>query len=162
MLVRPQLAVNIGMCARAMANFGLVDLRLVSPREGWPRTGAYRKGATIEGLDRAAAVEDVLVFHAGTTRAAGRIVTDGGRVLAVVLTGMGQDGTAGCEVIRRAGGQVLAQDEESSVVWGMPRFVITSGLADKVLPLDQMAPEMLRRVMESRGGFRREFERATL
>ena len=40
MLVRPQLAVNIGMCARAMANFGLSDLRLVSPREGWPRTGA--------------------------------------------------------------------------------------------------------------------------
>ena len=44
-LVRPQLAVNIGMCARAMANFGLSDLRLVAPREGWPRTGAYRKGA---------------------------------------------------------------------------------------------------------------------
>jgi len=44
-LVRPQLAVNIGMCARAMANFGLSDLRLVSPREGWPRTGALRKGA---------------------------------------------------------------------------------------------------------------------
>jgi tRNA/rRNA methyltransferase len=44
-LVRPQLAVNIGMCARAMANFGLVDLRLVNPREGWPRTGALRKGA---------------------------------------------------------------------------------------------------------------------
>ncbi len=44
-LVRPQLAVNIGMCARAMANFGLTDLRLVNPREGWPRTGALRKGA---------------------------------------------------------------------------------------------------------------------
>ncbi len=43
--VRPQLAVNIGMCARAMANFGLSDLRLVNPREGWPRTGALRKGA---------------------------------------------------------------------------------------------------------------------
>ena len=40
-LVRPQLAVNIGMCARAMANFGLSDLRLVAPREGWPREGAY-------------------------------------------------------------------------------------------------------------------------
>ena len=44
-LVRPQLAVNIGMCARAMANFGLTDLRLVNPRDGWPRTGALRKGA---------------------------------------------------------------------------------------------------------------------
>ena len=41
-LVRPQLAVNIGMCARAMANFGLDDLRLVNPREGWPRTDDYR------------------------------------------------------------------------------------------------------------------------
>ena len=41
-LVRPQLAVNIGMCARAMANFGLDDLRLVNPREGWPRTDEYR------------------------------------------------------------------------------------------------------------------------
>ena len=40
-LVRPQLAVNVGMCARAMANFGLVDLRLVNPRQGWPREGAY-------------------------------------------------------------------------------------------------------------------------
>jgi tRNA/rRNA methyltransferase len=44
-LVRPQLAVNIGMCARAMANFGLDDLRLVNPREGWPREGARRKSA---------------------------------------------------------------------------------------------------------------------
>ena len=41
-LVRPQLAVNIGMCARAMANFGLDDLRLVNPREGWPRSDDYR------------------------------------------------------------------------------------------------------------------------
>ena len=44
-LVRPQLAVNIGMCARAMANFGLCDLRLVAPREGWPREGQYREVA---------------------------------------------------------------------------------------------------------------------
>ncbi|MCL2384219.1 MAG: RNA methyltransferase [Alphaproteobacteria bacterium] len=44
-LVRPQLAVNIGMCARAMANFGLTDLRLVTPREGWPCIDAYRKVA---------------------------------------------------------------------------------------------------------------------
>ena len=44
-LVRPQLAVNIGMCARAMANFGLDDLRLVNPREGWPRSGEYREVA---------------------------------------------------------------------------------------------------------------------
>ena len=44
-LVRPQLAVNIGMCARAMTNFGLTDLRLVAPREGWPRTDEHRETA---------------------------------------------------------------------------------------------------------------------
>src|SRR5277367_4984310 len=44
-LVRPQLAVNIGMCARAMANFGLDDLRLVNPRQGWPRGEEYREVA---------------------------------------------------------------------------------------------------------------------
>ena len=44
-LVRPQLAVNIGMCARAMANFGLDDLRLVNPKQGWPRTDEYREVA---------------------------------------------------------------------------------------------------------------------
>jgi tRNA/rRNA methyltransferase len=44
-LVRPQLAVNIGMCARAMANFGLDNLRLVNPRQGWPRSDEYREVA---------------------------------------------------------------------------------------------------------------------
>jgi tRNA/rRNA methyltransferase len=52
-LVRPQLAVNIGMCARAMANFGLDDLRLVNPRQGWPRDDEYREVAAHYGLDHA-------------------------------------------------------------------------------------------------------------
>lgn len=75
----------------------------------------------------------------------------GSRTLAVVLTGMGQDGLKGCEVIRGAGGQVIVQDEASSVVWGMPGYVAKAGLAHKVLPLDQIAPEIVRRVSESRG-----------
>lgn len=75
----------------------------------------------------------------------------GSRTLAVVLTGMGQDGLKGCEVIRGAGGQVIVQDEASSVVWGMPGYVAKAGLAQKVLPLDQIAPEIVRRVSESRG-----------
>jgi two-component system, chemotaxis family, protein-glutamate methylesterase/glutaminase len=62
---------------------------------------------------------------------------------------MGQDGLRGAENIRDAGGQILAQDEESSVVWGMPGFVANAGLADAVLPLDQIGPEMLRRVTQS-------------
>jgi two-component system chemotaxis response regulator CheB len=66
-------------------------------------------------------------------------------VLAVVLTGMGRDGVAGCERVRAAGGAVLAQDRATSVVWGMPGLVAESGLADAVLPLDRMAPEIARR-----------------
>jgi tRNA/rRNA methyltransferase len=61
-LVRPQLAVNIGMCARAMANFGLSDLRLVSPREGWPRTGARRKGAYAAAAGAVHLLEKARVF----------------------------------------------------------------------------------------------------
>ena len=75
----------------------------------------------------------------------------GANSLAVVLTGMGQDGLRGCEDIRGVGGQILAQDEASSVVWGMPGFVAQAGLADKILPLNQIANEITRRVRESRG-----------
>ncbi len=70
----------------------------------------------------------------------------GGRAIAVILTGMGQDGLHGCKCIQEVGGQVLAQDKASSVVWGMPSFVVNAGLADKILPLDQMAGEIIRRI----------------
>ena len=69
-----------------------------------------------------------------------------GNVLAVVLTGMGNDGLRGCEAIRHAGGQILVQDEASSVVWGMPGFVARAGLADGQITLNQMAGEILNRV----------------
>ena len=72
--------------------------------------------------------------------------------LGIVLTGMGQDGLRGCEAIRAVGGQVLAQDEATSVVWGMPGAVARAGLADQVLPLEQMGPEILRRVRQGRSG----------
>jgi two-component system chemotaxis response regulator CheB len=71
-------------------------------------------------------------------------------VLAVVLTGMGQDGLRGCELIREAGGQVVVQDEATSVVWGMPGFVARAGFADKILPLEQIAGEIVRRVNAER------------
>jgi two-component system chemotaxis response regulator CheB len=70
----------------------------------------------------------------------------GPHALAVVLTGMGQDGLRGCKAIAEVGGQILAQDEASSVVWGMPGFVARAGLADRVLPLNQLGPEIIRRV----------------
>ncbi len=70
--------------------------------------------------------------------------------LAVVMTGMGQDGLLGCARIQEAGGQILAQNEETSVVWGMPGFVVNAGLADAVLPLGKLAGEIVRRVREGR------------
>lgn len=76
--------------------------------------------------------------------------TYGAGTLAVVLTGMGQDGFQGCEAIRAAGGQVLVQDEASSVVWGMAGCVAKAGLADQVLPLDQIGAEIVRTVRQSR------------
>jgi two-component system chemotaxis response regulator CheB len=76
-------------------------------------------------------------------------------VLAVVMTGMGQDGLRGCEKIREAGGQVLAQDQASSVVWGMPRLVANAGLVNRVVGLDELGREILRRVMFMRPTQRR-------
>lgn len=74
----------------------------------------------------------------------------GAGTLGVILTGMGQDGMRGCQLIREAMGQVIAQDEKSSVVWGMPGAVVQSGLADVVVPLDRVCQEIVRRVQESR------------
>jgi len=62
--------------------------------------------------------------------------------LAVVLTGMGRDGLEGCREIRRAGGRILAQDQASSVVWGMPGFVVEAGLADSALKPEDLAREI--------------------
>ncbi|GGK17954.1 chemotaxis response regulator protein-glutamate methylesterase [Pilimelia terevasa] len=59
----------------------------------------------------------------------------GRATVATVLTGMGQDGRAGAEILRRAGAEIVAQDEASSVVWGMPGAVVEAGLADQVKPL---------------------------
>lgn len=62
----------------------------------------------------------------------------GSRCLAVVLTGMGQDGVRGLKALKEAGGQVIAQDEATSVVYGMPRAAVEAGVVDKVLPLEEI------------------------
>jgi len=73
-----------------------------------------------------------------------------GGTLAVVLTGMGQDGKRGCEAVRAAGGQVLVQDAETSTVWGMPGAVARAGLADATLPRGEIAREIVRRTLVDR------------
>jgi two-component system chemotaxis response regulator CheB len=72
--------------------------------------------------------------------------------LTVILTGMGQDGLRGCQALREAGGQVLAQDQATSVVWGMPGYVAQAGLADRVLPLSMIAGEIVKRVQARKPG----------
>jgi len=70
----------------------------------------------------------------------------GGNVLGVVLTGMGADGTRGSAEIRGAGGEIIVQDEATSVVWGMPGSVVAANLADRIYPLEGIAAEVVRRV----------------
>ena len=67
-----------------------------------------------------------------------------GGILAVVLTGMGSDGMRGGKEIVAAGGSVIAQDEASSVVWGMPGAAVNAGICAAVMPLDQIAPKLVR------------------
>lgn len=118
-----------GRAVLAPGDRHLVALRrggevLVTTRSGPPENSCR---PSVDVLFRSAAGQ----FGAGT--------------LGVVLTGMGQDGLLGAGEIRRAGGQILAQDRVSSVVWGMPGHVARTGLADGVLPLADIAAEIIRR-----------------
>jgi two-component system chemotaxis response regulator CheB len=72
----------------------------------------------------------------------------GSSVVALILTGMGEDGVEGLRAVRQAGGQVIAQDEASSVVWGMPGAAVAAGLADSVLPLDAIPIRLLEMVLK--------------
>jgi two-component system chemotaxis response regulator CheB len=64
------------------------------------------------------------------------------RVIGVILTGMGHDGMEGMAAIKKANGRTIAQDEATCVVYGMPKAVVDSGMADKVVPLEKMAGEI--------------------
>lgn len=68
----------------------------------------------------------------------------GPRIAVAILTGMGYDGRDGCEVVHRRGGYVIAQDEKSSVVWGMPGAVAESGCVHEVLDLDDIAHALVK------------------
>src|SRR5205807_10149726 len=119
---------------------------LVEPGQAWVAPGDYHMAVTRSGANVCVKLHqepeenscrpavDVLFRSAAQIYGAG--------VLAVVLTGMGKDGLRGCQCVREAGGTVLAQDEASSVVWGMPGFVAKAGLAHEVLPLTQMGTEI--------------------
>ncbi|WP_433610176.1 protein-glutamate methylesterase/protein-glutamine glutaminase [Dactylosporangium sp. CA-139114] len=77
--------------------------------------------------------------------------TYGGSTLAVILTGMGQDGKRGADQLRSAGAEIVAQDEATSVVWGMPGAVAQAGIAHAVLPLGEIANHLISRTAGGRG-----------
>lgn len=72
----------------------------------------------------------------------------GARVLGVVLTGMGRDGALGAKAIRREGGYCIAQDETTCAIYGMPRAAFEAGGIDRALPLDEIAPFLVKRVSD--------------
>ena len=74
----------------------------------------------------------------------------GRSALAVVLTGMGQDGRRGGMELSATGAEIVAQDEQSSVVWGMPGAIVNNGLANAVLPLDDVAAYLISRAAPAR------------
>ncbi|MDD3650114.1 chemotaxis response regulator protein-glutamate methylesterase [Immundisolibacter sp.] len=75
----------------------------------------------------------------------------GGDVLALILTGMGRDGQQGCRRLHALGASIYAQDEASSVVWGMPGAVVQAGLAQRVLPLADIGPAIVARLTSAAG-----------
>ena len=124
----------------------------VSDAQGWVAPGNWHLLVKREAIVRLALNQEPPVNSCRPSvdvmfRSAAEVY--GAGVLAVILTGMGQDGLAGCQAVRQAGGQVLAQDEASSVVWSMPGAVVNAGLANEVLPLKNLGPEIVRRVRRS-------------
>jgi two-component system chemotaxis response regulator CheB len=130
-------AVRTGTIYIARGNW---HLEVLAPsRSGLPPTLHLNQGP-LENHCRPAV--DVLFRSAASVYGSG--------VLAVVLTGMGSDGVLGCRIVREQGGSVLAQDQASSTVWGMPGAVANAGLAQRILPLNAIAPEILRLASRTR------------
>ena len=117
---------------------------ILRPGEAWVAPGDYHMVVTQNGkqveldLNQDAPENSCRPAADVLFRSVARVF--GSRTLAVVLTGMGEDGLRGCDVLKECGARIFAQDEASSVVWGMPGAVVQAGLVDQVLPLNQMAP----------------------
>lgn len=127
---------------------------ILEPGKVWIAPGNFHMVVEREG------VNTILRTHQGPQENSCRPAVDvlfrsvaehfGANCLGVILTGMGQDGLKGCEALSRVGAQVIVQDEPTSVVWGMPGAVTRAGLANRVLPLKEIASEITRRVSDGR------------
>jgi two-component system chemotaxis response regulator CheB len=148
-----QLAERLATTSRIRVNEGVSGQKLL-PGHAWLAPGDTHmtveivRGEAQIHLDRGARVNSCRPSVDILFQSAAKIF--GSHVLAIVMTGMGQDGFSGCEEVSRSGGQILVQDEASSVVWGMPRAVVNAGLANRVLPLAELGENIVRRVMTHR------------
>jgi two-component system chemotaxis response regulator CheB len=115
---------------------------LIAPGDWHLRVKASPAGKVVVTLDRAPLENACRPAADVLFRSAGEVW--GGAVMAVVLTGMGQDGLKGARFLSELGAYVMAQDQASSVVWGMPRAVVSHRLAHSVVALEDMPVEICR------------------
>lgn len=116
----------------------------VAPGDGHLVLDGHRRSSTPLSVEKDTEVNNVIPSIDVTLNSAARYA--GEDTYAVVLTGMGSDGARGADRLKRKGGTVLAQDEETSAVYGMPKAVAEGGNADEVLSPNEIAPEILRRI----------------
>jgi len=114
---------------------------LIAPGDYHMRVGHYGSNPVIK-LDQSPPENSCRPAVDVLFRSVGEVY--GGSVVSAVLTGMGQDGLRGAQMLRAYGAYIIAQDEATSVVWGMPGAVAAAGLANCVVPLDGVVPEVLR------------------
>jgi two-component system chemotaxis response regulator CheB len=140
------LAEHLGRASQRPAREG-IDGELVRPGRIYLAPGGHHMRVVRQGANAAIALDDGPPVNfckpAVDPMFASAIDVWQGGVLAVVLTGMGSDGMRGGKEIVAAGGSVIAQDEASSVVWGMPGSATHAGICAAVLPLDQIAPKLI-------------------
>ena len=137
-------------CSSALSVREGFDGAVVRPGEVWLAPGGYHMTVMRKGT------EIILKTNQNAPEHSCRPAVDvlfrsvaevyGSNALALVLTGMGRDGTAGCQSLDKCGAEILVQDESSSVVWGMPRSVVEAGVAGAVLSLKDIAPAIIMRM----------------
>lgn len=133
-------------CAEGRDGEPVVPGRIYVAPGGWHMTVARDGALPVIRLDQEPPEHFCRPAVDPLLRAAAEVY--GPAVLAVILTGMGADGAKGCEAVARAGGRFIVQDEATSAVWGMPGAAAATGLAEAVLPLDDVGP-WLRRATEA-------------